>query len=193
MIDFWEVKVFMTLLETKKKFLKLTKCPWVRNDFIPNEQRFIFLLETENAPLCCKKRTTFWESLLKHISIPSIRSISGNMTQVSGDLTVNRCEHHTQPLFFICDWKHDEINPVRKVTRFKNVPMSAEWTVNYSRSFIVNITSRQLERENQSNTCHGTTLHPTFKTQCATNSCYGNNKHLMFLKWRPELKKKKKL
>ena len=40
-------------------------------------------------------------------------------------------------------------------------------------------------------TCHGTTLHPPFKTQCATNSCYGNNKHLMFLKWRPELKKKK--
>ena len=85
----------------------------------------------------------------------------------------------------------DEINPVRKVTHFKNVPMSAEWTVNYSRSFIVNITSPQLERENQSNTCHGTTLHPPFKTQCATNSCYGNNKHLMFLKWRPELKKKK--
>ena len=115
------------------------------------------------------------------------------MTQVSGDLTVNRCEHHAQPLFLICDWKHDEINPVRKVTHFKNVPMSAEWTVNYSRSFIVNITSRQLERENQSNTCHGTTLHPPFKTQCATNSCYGNNKHLMFLKWRPELKKKKKI
>ena len=65
-------------------------------------------------------------SLLKHISIPSIRSISGNMTQVSGDLTVNRCEHRAQPLFLICDWKHDEINPVRKVTRFKNVPMSAE-------------------------------------------------------------------
>ena len=27
MIDFWEVKVFMALLETKIKFLKLTKCP----------------------------------------------------------------------------------------------------------------------------------------------------------------------
>ena len=53
MIDFWEVKVFMALLETKKKFLKLTKCLWVRNDYIPNEQRFIFLSETENAPLCC--------------------------------------------------------------------------------------------------------------------------------------------
>ena len=28
-------------------------------------------------------------------------------------------------MFLICDRKHDEINPVRKVTRFKNVPMSA--------------------------------------------------------------------
>ena len=27
MIDFCVVKVFMALLETKKKFLKLTKCP----------------------------------------------------------------------------------------------------------------------------------------------------------------------
>ena len=52
MIDFCVVKVFMALLETKKKFLKLTKCPWVRNEYIPNEQRFIFLLETENASLC---------------------------------------------------------------------------------------------------------------------------------------------
>ena len=35
-------------------------------------------------------------------------------------------EHHTQPLFLICDRKHDEIHPVRKVTRFKNVPLSDE-------------------------------------------------------------------
>ena len=35
-------------------------------------------------------------------------------------------ERHTQALFLICNRKHDEINPVRKVTRFKNVPMSAE-------------------------------------------------------------------
>ena len=35
-------------------------------------------------------------------------------------------ERHTQALFLICDRKHDEINPVRKATRFKNVPMSAE-------------------------------------------------------------------
>ena len=35
-------------------------------------------------------------------------------------------ERHTQALFIICDRKHDEINPDRKVTRFKNVPMSAE-------------------------------------------------------------------
>ena len=57
-------------------------------------------------------------------------------------------ERHTQALFLICDRKHDEINPVRKVTRFKNIPVSAEWTVDYSRSFIVNKTSRQPEREN---------------------------------------------
>ena len=31
----------------------------------------------------------------------------------------------TQALILICDRKHDEINPVQKVTRFKNVPMSA--------------------------------------------------------------------
>ena len=39
-------------------------------------------------------------------------------------------ERHTQALFLICDRKHDETNPVRKVTRFKNVPVSAEWKVN---------------------------------------------------------------
>ena len=38
-----------------------------------------------------------------------------------------RYERHTPALFLICDRKHDEINPVRKVTRFKNVPLSAEW------------------------------------------------------------------
>ena len=53
MIDFCVVKVFVALLENKKKFLKLTKCPWVRNEYISNEQRFIFLLETENASLSC--------------------------------------------------------------------------------------------------------------------------------------------
>ena len=37
----------MVLLETKIKFLKLTKRPWVRNDNIPNKQRFILLLETK--------------------------------------------------------------------------------------------------------------------------------------------------
>ena len=54
-LTIWSISVysvFMVLLETKKKFLKLTKCPWVRNEYIPNEQRFIFLLETENASLC---------------------------------------------------------------------------------------------------------------------------------------------
>ena len=48
-IDFCVVKVFMVLLETKKKFLKLTKRPWVRNDYIPNKQRCILLLETNNT------------------------------------------------------------------------------------------------------------------------------------------------
>ena len=31
---------------SEKKFLRLTKRPWVRNDYIPNEQRCILLLET---------------------------------------------------------------------------------------------------------------------------------------------------
>ena len=53
MIDFCVLKVFMASLETKKKFLKLRKCPWIRNEYIPNDQRFIFLLETEKASLCC--------------------------------------------------------------------------------------------------------------------------------------------
>ena len=34
-----------------------------------------------------------------------------------------RYERHTLALFLICDRKHDEINPVRKVNRFKNVPL----------------------------------------------------------------------
>ena len=40
-------------------------------------------------------------------------------------------ERHTQALFLICNRKHDEINPVWKVTRFKIVPLSSEWTVDY--------------------------------------------------------------
>ena len=43
MIDFCVVKVFMALLETKKKFLKLSKGPWVRNEYIINKQRSILL------------------------------------------------------------------------------------------------------------------------------------------------------
>ena len=46
------------IFRNEKEFLKLTKCPWVRNEPIPNEQRFISLLETENASLCCLERTT---------------------------------------------------------------------------------------------------------------------------------------
>ena len=38
--------------------------------------------------------------------------------------------------------EHYEINHIRKVTHFKNVPLSAESTVNYSRLFIANETSR---------------------------------------------------
>ena len=53
MINSCVIKVFTALLESKKKFLKFTKRPWVRNEYIPNEQRFILLLETENAPLYC--------------------------------------------------------------------------------------------------------------------------------------------
>ena len=47
-IDFCVVKVFMTLLETKKEFLKLTKCLRVRNEYRP----------TNNASFCCWKQTT---------------------------------------------------------------------------------------------------------------------------------------
>ena len=65
MIDLCVVKVFMALLETKKKFLKLSKGPWVRNEYIINKQRSILLLETN----------VFLESLLKPISILIIQSI----------------------------------------------------------------------------------------------------------------------
>ena len=67
MIDFCVVKVFMALLETKKKFLKLMKGPWVRNKYILNKQCSILSLETNNV---------FLESLLKQISILTIQSIS---------------------------------------------------------------------------------------------------------------------
>ena len=114
-IDFCVVKVFMVLLETTIKFIKLTKRPWVRNDYIPNEQRFIFLLETNNVSFCCKKWTTllesswccrkqralYWQKFLNPIAYlqseiliflvfvfsADITKISGNMTQVSGDMT----------------------------------------------------------------------------------------------------------
>ena len=52
-IDFCVVKVFMVLLKTKKKFLKVTKRPWVRDDYIRNEQHCILLLEMNNVSLCC--------------------------------------------------------------------------------------------------------------------------------------------
>ena len=70
-------------------------------------------------------------------------------------------KHRSQALFLICDQKHDEINPVRKVAGFKNVPLSAKWTINYSSSFTVNKTSQPPERGN-----HGTAWLPPFKMQC---------------------------
>ena len=51
-IDFCVIKVFMVLIETKQEFLKLTKRPRVRNDYVPNEQRFSLLLETNKVSLC---------------------------------------------------------------------------------------------------------------------------------------------
>ena len=44
MIDYCVVKVFMVLLKTKTawviKFFKFTKRPWIRHEYIPDEQRF---------------------------------------------------------------------------------------------------------------------------------------------------------
>ena len=52
MINFCVVKVFMTLLETKKKFLKLTK--YLSKRQVHTKQTMLhFLLETENTSLCC--------------------------------------------------------------------------------------------------------------------------------------------
>ena len=82
-------------------------------------------------------------------------------------------KHRSQTLFLICDQKHNEINPVRKVTCFKNVPLSAEWTVSYSSSFTINKTSQQPERGNHESTCHGTAWLPPFKMQC-----FGQKKEL---------------
>ena len=53
---------FMVFLETRIKFLKLIKHPWVRNDYIPNEQCFILLLETNNVSLRWKEGTALLES-----------------------------------------------------------------------------------------------------------------------------------
>ena len=112
-INFCVVKVFMVLLETKKEFLKLTKRPWVRNDYIPNEQRCILLLETNNtlrifmvlsetkSALVIKISQryclfTIWHSDLFSICFirrldffvsGDITKILGNITQVLGDMT----------------------------------------------------------------------------------------------------------
>ena len=52
-INFFVVKVFMVVLQTMKHFLKLTRCQWVRNDYMPKEKDFILLLEMNNISLCC--------------------------------------------------------------------------------------------------------------------------------------------
>ena len=53
---------FMVFLETRIKFLKLMKHSWVRNDYIPNEQCFILLLETNNVSVRWKEGTALLES-----------------------------------------------------------------------------------------------------------------------------------
>ena len=52
-INFFVVKVFMVVLQTMKHFLKLTRCQWVGNDYMPKEKDFILLLEMNNISLCC--------------------------------------------------------------------------------------------------------------------------------------------
>ena len=51
-IDFCVVKVFKTLLETKKEFLKLTKCPRVRNKYRPTTMLH-FVVGNGQRFLCC--------------------------------------------------------------------------------------------------------------------------------------------
>ena len=59
MIDFCVVRVFMAMLETKKKFLKLTKCLWVRNEYVPNKQRFIFCFKRKTLPFVARNEQRF--------------------------------------------------------------------------------------------------------------------------------------
>ena len=113
-IDFCVVKVFIVLLENKKKFLKLTKRPWVRNDYIPNEKRCILLLETNVSLLLlgtnnalriflvlsetksalvikisqCYCLFTVWNSDLFGICFfGRLDFFSGDITKISGNLT----------------------------------------------------------------------------------------------------------
>ena len=48
----WSAKVFIALLETKKKFLKLTKCSWVRNESYQTNNASFFARNGERS-LCC--------------------------------------------------------------------------------------------------------------------------------------------
>ena len=66
---------FILLLETNNASLWCYKR--ITLSFgVTNEQRFPLVLQTNNAFLWCYKRTTLLEPLLKHISVPTIRSIS---------------------------------------------------------------------------------------------------------------------
>ena len=48
------------MLRNKKEFLKLTNCPWVRNEHVTNEQRFIFFVwNGERFPLLLETNHAF--------------------------------------------------------------------------------------------------------------------------------------
>ena len=67
MIDFCVVRVFMAMLVTKKKVSQAYQMSVSKKQVRTKQTTF---------QLFCLKRKTLLESLLKHISIPTIRSIS---------------------------------------------------------------------------------------------------------------------
>ena len=67
MIDFCVVRVFMAMLVTKKKVSRAYQMSVSKKRVRTKQTTF---------QLFCLKRKTLLESLLKHISIPTIRSIS---------------------------------------------------------------------------------------------------------------------
>ena len=68
----------MVLLETKKKFLKLTKRPWVRNDYITN-----------NASFCCWQRTTFLFVFRNEQRFKNLHGVIGNKERFSDKKFLN--------------------------------------------------------------------------------------------------------